>query len=182
MILLDVLLAAPAWASAAGAEHHAPSIHDIWFPVANFLIFAYIVNRFALPLVRDFLKSRRAEVLTTVEEAAERKRRAEALVQDYKQRLTRLDQEAQSIQAEARALGERERSKLLGEAEATAVKIKEDARFLADQEVKIARQKIREEIANRAETTARELVKRHISAADQDRLAEEFIRNIEQVR
>lgn len=182
MRLLEVLFIARAWASAAGAEHHAPSIHDIWFPLANFLIFAYIIKRFALPLVRDFLRSRRADVLATVEEASERKRRAEALVQEYKGRLMRLDQEVQSIQDLLRVDGERGKSKLLREAEASAAKIKDDARFLADQEVKIARQRIREEIASRAAATARALVQRHVSAADQDRLAEEFIGNIGQIR
>jgi F-type H+-transporting ATPase subunit b len=180
--LLEILLTAHAWASSTGAEHHAPSIHGIWFPLANFLIFAYIIKRFALPVVRDFLVSRRAEVLAAVNEASERKHRAEALVQEYKGRLARLDQEVQSIQALLRADGERERSKLLSVAAATAAKIKEDARFLADQEVKVAQHKIREEIAHRAEATARELVQRHISAADHDRLAEDFIGNIGQIR
>ena len=36
-----------------------------------------------------------------------------------------------------------------------AAKIKDDASFLADQEVKMARQKIREEMAIQAEATAR---------------------------
>ena len=182
MSLLEILLAAPAWASSAAADHHAPSIHGIWVPLANFLIFAYIIKRFALPPVRDFLLSRRAEVLATINEAAERKRRAEALVREYQERLARLDQEVQSLRTLFQADGERGRSKLLTEAQAMAAKIKEDARFLADQEVKVARQKIREEIANRAEATARELVQRHLSAADQGRLAEDFIRNIGQVR
>ena len=60
--------------------------------------------------------------------------------------------------------------------------MKEDARFLADQEVKMARQKIREEIATQAESTARELVQRQLSSSDQDRLVEDFVRAIGQVR
>jgi F0F1-type ATP synthase membrane subunit b/b' len=59
-----------------------------------------------------------------------------------------------------------------------ALKIKKDANFLADQEVKIARQKMREEMANQAATTARELVRRNISGADQSRLVAEFIQTI----
>lgn len=175
MSLLEVLVATPAWASAAAAEHHAPSIEGIWFPLVNFLIFVYIIKRFAVPLVRDFLQSRRAEVLATIKEATERKERAEALVREYKERLAGLDQEVQSIQALLRADGEREKGKLLSEAQATAAKIKEDARFLADQEVKVARQKIREELANQAEASARELIRQHLSPADQRRLAEDFI-------
>ena len=33
------------------------------FPLGNFLIYACIIDKFALPLVRDFLRSRREEVV-----------------------------------------------------------------------------------------------------------------------
>ena len=178
----EILAVAQAWASAAEAEHHALSIHQIWFPLGNFLIFAWIIKRFALPLVRDFLSSRREEVLRSIQDAAESKRRAEAVVQDYKARLVRLDQDVQSIQALLRAEGERQKARLLEEAEGLARKIKEDARFLADQEVKIARQKIREEIATETEASARELIQRNLTPTDQSHLTDEFIRDIGQNR
>jgi F0F1-type ATP synthase membrane subunit b/b' len=44
--------------------------------------------------------------------------------------------------------------------------------------VKIARQKIREEMANLAEATAQELVQSNLTAADQSRLVQEFIQHI----
>jgi F-type H+-transporting ATPase subunit b len=170
-----------AWASAAEAEQHAPSIHDIWFPLANFLIFAFIIVHYALPLVRNFLRSRRDEVLTTLQQAAAKKQQAEAVVQDYKGRLARAEQERQSITASLRAEGEREKAKLLSDAQILAAKIKEDARFLADQEVRMARQKIREEMAGEAEARARELIQHHLSPSDQGRLVEDFIESIGQV-
>jgi F-type H+-transporting ATPase subunit b len=173
---------AQAWASAAEAEHHAPSIHQIWFPLGNFLIFAFIIVRYALPPVRNFLRSRYDEVLTAVREAAAKKQQAEAIVQEYKGRLARVEQEIQSIAASLRADAEKEKAKLLSDAQALAAKIKEDARFLADQEVKTARQKIREEMAGQAEARARELVQHHLSSADQGRLVEDFIQGIGPVR
>jgi len=132
--------------------------------------------------VRDFLRSRRNEILSSIQEAAESKQRAAAVVEDYKARLARLDQEVQAIHATLRAEGEREKARLLEEADALARKIKEDARFLADQEVKIARQEIREEIAAQAERAARELIQRNFTPTDQDHLTEEFIRGIGQNR
>ena len=68
------------------------------------------------------------------------------------------------------------------DAEALARKIKADARFLAQQEVKMARQQIREEIAQQAAATATEVILRNISPADQGRLVEHFIQNIGQAR
>jgi len=180
--LFEFLFSAQAWASSAAAEHHGPSIHEIWFPVGNFLIFAFIIVRYALPPVRAFLQSRREEVLATIEELSAKKQRAEALVQDYRGRLAVLDKEVAALQASLRDDGEREKNKLLSEAQTLAVKIKEDARFLADQEFKLARQKVREEMAARAEAAARELVRRNLSAADQGRLVQDFIQNIGSTR
>ena len=182
MSSLEILTVAQAWASAAEAEHHAPSITQILFPLGNFLIYAYIIKRFALPVVRDFLRSRRTEILTSIESAAESKKQAEAVARGYQAKLAGIQREVDAIQAELRADGEREKSKLIAEAESLAAKIKDDAVFLADQEVKTARQKIRYDMAVQAESSARELLGRHLSAGDQDRLAEDFIQSIGRTR
>lgn len=183
--LLELFVTAQVWAGEAaehGAEHHAPSINDIWFPLGNFLIYAYILVKFALPPVRDFLKTRREEVVSTIAQAAAKKQAAETLVRDYQTKVAGLDEEIQNMQGALRDEGERERARLVAEAEALTVRIKQDALFLADQEVKIARQQLRQEMANQAEATARALVERNLSAADQNRLAEEFIQNLGQNR
>ena len=179
---LDLFTAANAWASASGAEHPAPSIGGVVLPVINFLIYAAVLYYFALPLVRSFLRSRRDEVVATIAQASAKKQQAEALVMEYRAKLASAGREVQAIQASLREDAEKEKAKLLSEAQAMAVKIREDARFLADREVGIAREKIREEMANQAETTARELVQRNISPADQGRLAQEFIQQIGQAR
>ena len=181
--LLEVFSTAQAWASTAtGAEHHAPSIGDVWWPFWNFVIYAIIIAKFAVPRAREFLKTRREEVVSAISQATAKKQTAEARVSEYKAKLAGLDKEIQSIHATLRNEAEREKSKLISEAQAMAVKIKEDANFLADQEVKIARQRIREELANQAEATARELVRHNLSPADQSRLVQEFIQNIGQTR
>ena len=182
MSSLEILTVAQAWASAAEAEHHAPSITQILFPLGNFLIYAYIIKRFALPVVRDFLRSRRDEILVSIQGAAESKKQAEAVVSGYQAKLAGIQREVDGIQAELQAEGEREKSKLIAEAETLAAKIKDDAVFLADQEVKTARQKIRYDMAVQAESSARELLGRHLSAGDQDRLAEDFIQSIGRTR
>ena len=183
MSVVEFFMTAQAWASAAAeAEHHAPSINDIWFPLANFLIYAFILVKFAFPLVRDFLKSRHDEVISTISQASAKKQAAEALVSGYRAKLAGLEIEVQSILASLRQEGERERNRVVSEAQATAIKIREDASFLAEQEVKMARQKLREEMAELAAATARQLVERNLSSADQSRLADDFIQTIGQTR
>lgn len=179
---LALLGLAEAWASSAGAEHHAPSINQIWFPLVNFLIFAFLIKQYALPLVRSYLQSRRGEVLDAIKAAADKKQRAEAVVRDYTARLARLDEETMSIQQAQRAEAEREKTRLLNEADALAAKIKNDARFLADQEIKVAKQQLRHDMAETAKARAIDLVRRHISAADQARVVEDFIQNMGRTR
>jgi F-type H+-transporting ATPase subunit b len=174
--------AAQAWAAGGAAGHHEPTIGEIVFPAINFILYAGVLYYFVLPLVRNFLRSRREEVVAMMARAAAKKQQAETLVRDYRAKLAGLDQETQSIQALLRQEGEREKSRLLGEAQAIAAKIQEDARFLADVEVKTARQSIIEEMARQAEAAARELVQKNISPQDQDRLVREFIQQIGQAK
>jgi F-type H+-transporting ATPase subunit b len=178
---LGLFTIAQAWA-AGGAEHHAPSITEVIFPALNFLIYAFIIVKFALPPVRSFLQHRRDEVVATMAQASAKKAAAQALVDEYKTKLAAVDQQVQSLQATLRDEGERDKAKLVGEANAMAAKIKADAGILADQEVKMARQKIREDMAIQAEATARALLERNLSVDDQNRLADEFIQNIGQAR
>ena len=182
MIFYEFFFAAQAWASAAAGEHHGPSIHEIWFPLGNFLIYAFIIARYALPAARGFLNSRRQEVVATIEEAAAKKQQAEAFVSEYRARLAGLDNEVAALIAALRQDGELLQNKLVEEGKTLAAKIKEDARFLADQEFNMARQKLREEMADRAEAESRALAERNLSAADHGRLVEDFIQNIGQTR
>jgi F-type H+-transporting ATPase subunit b len=173
-LLLTLLWAAPA----AAAEEHAPAIGQLLFPLINFLIFVYLLKRYALPLARDYLKSRREQVIAALKESGEAKQRAEALLRDYKGRLQRLDQETRQIRDALKAEGEREKTRLLAEAEESAARINADADFLADQETKLARQELRREIARAAQASAGKLVQDNLTAADRRRMVEEFLSEV----
>ena len=144
MSLFVVLFLFELWAAPAGAaEEHAASVTELIFPLVNFLIFLYLIKRYLLPLAKDYLKTRREEIAAAVREADEAKRRADALLRDYQNRLARLSEETRVIREALRAEGEREKAKLLAEAEILVTGIKTDADFLVEQEVKLTRQELR---------------------------------------
>ena len=183
MKLWELLFLAQAWAAAAAeAGEHAASVTQLVFPLINFLIFLYLLKRYLLPFAKDYFRSRRAEIAGAVKEAEEAKQRAEALLSDYRSRIARLDDETREIREALRAEGDREKTKLLAEAEELATRIKTDADFLADQEVKAARQELRREIARMAEAAAERLVQSHLTAVDQKRMVAEFMREIAEAR
>jgi F-type H+-transporting ATPase subunit b len=178
---LDLFTVANAWA-AGGGEHHTPTIDEVIFPAINFIIYAAVLYYFTLPKLRSFLRSRHEEVVSTMAQASAKKQQAEALVSEFRAKLTGAGQEIRAMQTAVRNEGEMEKGKLLSEAQTLATKIRGDARFLADQEAKTARQKIREEMASQAEAAARQLVQKNISPADHGRLAQEFLQSIGSTR
>ena len=179
MRLLTALFLSDLWAAtSAGVEEHAASATQLFYPLINFLIFAYLIKRLLLPLVKNYLRSRREEIVAALGEADESKKRAEAMVQEYRARMARLEEEMKRLREELRADGEREKAKMLREAEETAAKIKVDADFLAEQEIKLARQRLREEIARLAQAAAQKLIQSHLTPADQERLVEEFLSGV----
>ena len=181
MSLFTILFLSDLWASsAAGVEEHAASVTQVIFPLINFLIFFYLIKRFLLPMIKDHLRTRREEIVAALGEADESKRNAEVMIRDYRARLARMEEEAKKLREMFRAEGEREKAKLLREAEELAAKIRADADFLAEQELKLARQKVREEIARLAQAAAQKVIQDHLTPADQKRLVEEFLSGVGQ--
>jgi F-type H+-transporting ATPase subunit b len=179
MSLPAALFSSLAWAApAVEAEEHAASVGELIFPLVNFLIFLYLIKRFVLPLARDYFKSRREGIAQSIREADEAKQRADALVRDYKNRLAKLTEEIRSIREALRAEGEREKAKLLAEAGEIAQRIQADADFLADQEVRLARQELRRAIVAAARAAAEQLLQQNLTAADQKRMVAEFLSEV----
>ncbi len=180
---LAIIGAAEAWASATpGAAGHAPSMMSLIFPVINFLIFMFLIYRFALPPARRYLVARRDEILGAVSSANESKNKADSVLRSYRGRLASADDETKILLETLRAEGEREKAKILREAEELASKIRADADFVSQQEIKVARQQIREEIARIAQGAAENAIRANLRAADQERLVEQFLQGIEGVR
>lgn len=179
MSLFFLISVSELWASSsAGVEEHAASVTELIFPLINLVLFLYLIKRFVIPLIKGHLRSRREEIVVALGEADESRRGAEALVRDYRARLARIREEAQRLSEELRQEGEREKAKLLREAEELAARIKADGDFLAEQEVKLARQKLREGIARSAEEAAGKLIRAHLAPSDQQRLVEEFLSGV----
>jgi len=151
------------------------------FSLINFLIFLYLVQRLLFPRLRDHLQSRREELSRAVREAAQGKEHAEAMLREYRRRLARLEGETAAIREMSRKEGEGEKARLLREAGEMALKIQADAEFLGQQEIKVARQQVRREIAQTALAAAVQIIRDHCTPVDQERLAEEFVGEVARV-
>lgn len=176
---LDLQALTSVWAAGpAGAGEHGVSIGQLLFPLINFLIFLYLVKRFALPLLRQHLQDRRRSLLTAIEEADGARQSAEALVRDYRDRLAELEAEKRKIEESLREEGESEKARLVGDARAMAERIRRDSQLLAEQEVQGARRSVRQLMARSARATAARLIEQELRPSDQARLVEEFLSEV----
>lgn len=176
MNFLSALLFILLWLDSAWAsEAHAPSIHEIWFPLINFLIFLYLIKRFAVPVARDHFRTRHEGIRRLVAEAAAAKDQAETRAQEYRDRLARLKEEVKRIHETFTSEGEREKARMLREAEGQAAKVKADADFLVGQEMKVAQARLLQETARLAHASAEKMIRSHLTPEDDKRLADEFV-------
>jgi F-type H+-transporting ATPase subunit b len=178
LLLLLSTGAAPALAE-TGGEHDI--MKDLVHPAVNLLLLLAVIGYFARKPILGFFAERRSEIQGELRRTAELKAEAEARYAEWQRRLTELDAELESIRATARERAEAERERIRTDAEAAAERIRADARAAVQQELRRARERLREEAAELAIEIAAQRLAEGLTPADRDRLLDEFVGRIEHV-
>jgi F-type H+-transporting ATPase subunit b len=170
-----VAAAGPALASGEGEG----GVGDLFFPALNFAILIAVLVYFARKPIRAFFAERRAQIQDDLKRAAALQAEAEARYAKWQRRLADLDTELEGIRAAVRERAETEREHMLADATASAERIRNEARAAVEQELRHARAQLREEASELAIELAGERLKGQVTAADRDRLFDEFIERVE---
>ena len=128
--------------------------------------------------MKKSLADRRSGIEKALKEAEEAKAAAERKFAEYNSKLAQANKEIDELQANMRREGLAEKERIVAEAKASAVKISEQARAAADQEVLKARAELRKEAAHLAVQLAEETLKEKIEKNDQDRLVGEYLTKV----
>jgi F0F1-type ATP synthase membrane subunit b/b' len=138
----------------------------------NFGILALLYYYFGKKPVAEALVKHRASVAKEIEEAQRMKHEAEARAKTYQAKLKDLESELSQTKLALEEAGKGERDRIIKEAEEKASRMQKDAAFMLEQEAKQAR-------LAKALAAAEELLKRRVTASDQERLAEEFLTSLD---
>jgi len=162
--------------ASSGGEHHGGG----WaatdtYRVLNFLVLAGGLFFLLRKPVAQFLGDRIKGIQDQLNELEEKKADAERKIAECNQRLATLVAESEKIIAQYRKQGEDSRQKILKEAEATALKMEEQARRNIEQEFQKAKFALEAEIFEKAIAKAEDKLKRNITAQDQDKLVGEYL-------
>jgi F-type H+-transporting ATPase subunit b len=144
----------------------------------NSAILYWLLIRFAKKPIAEALKARKTNILRGMEEAGKMKSDAEGQLAQYEQKLANLDQDIERLRGDMRAAGENERKRILAEAKEKRTRMEKDAQTLISQELKAAREALTGEMVRSALSSAESTLRAKVTAADQSRLAEEYLASV----
>jgi F-type H+-transporting ATPase subunit b len=148
------------------------------FMLLNFAILIAIYVKAGKQPVAEALEKRRADFVAKVEEADRLRREAEARAEKYKAQLATLEQDLAAARTALEEAGKAEHQRLVSEAHERAARMKQDAEFIVRQEQLTLRDELQRKTAEAAIDAAAKLLAQHVTAADQERLAEGFLANL----
>lgn len=169
--------------AAAGADHgeHGLNWWEIGSMATNFvLFFGFIYLKLKGP-VKTSLEGRRTNMEKQLEEAQAKQRAAEAELAEYKAKLENLGAEVERVvkayEAEARSDAERMKS----ETEKAIQRLARESEVTIEQEVRKAEALIRKSAVQATLEAAEALIKNRITDADQRRLVDQYVSNLEKI-
>jgi len=141
----------------------------------NFALLLALYWRFGRKPVAEGLKNRKFAIAAAIENAQNMLREAKQRAKRYRAKLEGVAADAEEAKQALVSTGEGEAKDIVRTAEEKAARLKRDAEFLLEQEKKQSEIDLLRETVENATKQAEELLRKNVSAADQERLAEEFL-------
>lgn len=168
-----------------GEHHEQPKFLGMpaWiFKLINMILFISVLVYLLKGPIGGAFRDRRAAIQSQLQEANERRAKADRLAHDIQARLDQIEGEVASILQRAREEGDRQKAELIAAAEAESQKILAQARTEVDMNLKSARQDLSAYARQLATQRAEQIVRESMTDADRKRLFEESIQKVAEVR
>lgn len=168
-------LLAPSVALAAEGHGHFDGRLISWQTINVIMLIGVLMFLYRKFGGGEALKNRRREIAEGLEEAKRLKDAAEAKYKEYEERMAKLDQELEAMRAEMISAGKKERDRIVQEAEAKGARLRKEAQFLVDQQLKQLKVDLTREAVEAAIKTAEQVLSEKMTPADQQKLARDYL-------
>ena len=148
------------------------------FVLLNTLAIYYVAKKCLFVPVKNMIDSRQKEIDTMYDQAGAAKAEAEALENEYKEKLAAAQQTSERMVKEAVARGQNRQDEIISQANAEARAILDKAAADIAQEKKKAINDAKDEISALAMAIAEKVVGRELNNTDQAKLVDEFINEL----
>ncbi|MGH7270227.1 MAG: hypothetical protein ACREJ3_07320 [Polyangiaceae bacterium] len=144
----------------------------------NFAILAAGYTLLGKKPIAAALKARRDSITKDIEDAQRMRHEAEERAKLYQGKLEKLEEEMRIARESLVHAGEADHDRVVKEAEAKAERMRKDAQFLVEQELKQIRADLWRESVDAAVRAAEDLLKARVTPSDHERLAEDYLADL----
>lgn len=148
------------------------------FTLVNTIVLFLVLKKFLFKPVMKMIEDRQNEIDTMYFNANEAQANAKALEAEYTQKLSVAADTGERLVKEAVLRGQAREEEIIRQANAEAAAIMSKASADIAQEKKKAINDAKDEISDIAMAIAEKVVARELTAADQDKLVDDFIREL----
>lgn len=178
-LVLVALSVAVACASSSGGHADSGAVaKDFAWRVLDFGLMAVLLIYLLTKPIRSGLAGRREGIEKALSDAVAAREAAEAKFAEYDAKLSKASAEIEDMSVAIRREGELERDRILANAREMAEKITAEAEKTAESEILRARTELRQEASRLAIALAEEILKKQITAGDQQRLVDEYVSKV----
>ena len=149
-----------------------------FFVLMNTLAIFFVAKKFLFVPVKNMIDSRQKEIDAMYDAAGAAKESAQALENEYKEKLAQAQQTSDRMVKDAVARGQNRQDEIISQANAEARAILDKAAADIAQEKKKALNDAKNEISELAMAIAEKVVGRELNDEDQAKLVDEFINEL----
>lgn len=153
-------------------------LKDFMWRVMNFTALAIILVKFLKNPLVDALKGRKQSIAAEFEDLEARRSDSEREYKEYESKLAGIDEELKQMVETAITQGQREKARILEEAEKAAENIKRQAEMAVQGEIADAKRRLKAEITDQATLMAEEIIKKNLQDTDQEKLVEDYLTKV----
>ena len=146
--------------------------------ICNLFLQLFVVKKFFLNKVLAILDARREAADKEIVDAQNARSEAMTIKATYEENLRQAKAEAASLLTQAQKTASARSEEIIGQAQAQAAQLKEKAAAEIAQEKKKAINDAKDEISGISMAIAEKVVERQLNAADQQKLIDQFIKDL----
>lgn len=171
------MLPAAACAAEGGEGHGSWTLFT--FFLINFVLFVYVIVRFAGPAIGNYFRSRATEIRGALSRAEKAFAEAQNLANQAAKRAAGLEVEVAALIRDIEEETQLRVKRIAELAHATAERLRHDAEKTSAAITEGAQRRLRAELAAVSARLARDLIQRSFEASDQNRLLDGFVGRLE---
>lgn len=157
-------------------------VGDMLVQLICFVILLLLVGKFAWGPVMNMMKKREEFVANEIEAAENSRKEAAKSAQEAAEQLKQTKLEAQKIIDDAKATGVRQEQDIIESARLEADRIKKAAQEEIQNEKEKAIQALQDQVASLSVLIASKVIEKELSAQDQEKLINEYIKEVGEER